>query len=158
MDDLADAIEHLTDRVIIQRVLHKMFNEGKILMPIELKSLKDKALAARRHIDRLHRAYDGFNEAAPAHARDVEGIAGDVEAMTEDLTAAARILGNSEAGSGEPERPVEKPEPSDNGEQPKAPVLVSATAAAKHAASQDFAATFRGQAEAQIAAAQGAKT
>jgi len=112
-------------------------------MALELKGLKDKALAARRNIDRLHRAYDGFNEAAPAHAKDVEGIAGDIEAMTDDLTAAARILGNSANGSeaGATETAAEKPKPPPATEPPPAETNSQAPAASPPAVGQD--ATFQ---------------
>jgi hypothetical protein len=44
-------------------------------MALELKGLKGKAIAARSNIERLNAAYDVFNEKAPAHASDVEGMA-----------------------------------------------------------------------------------
>ena len=66
-------------------------------MALELKGLKNKALDARVNIDRLNRAYDAFNERAPAHASDVEGMANQVEEMNEDLGFAVRTLGNSAA-------------------------------------------------------------
>jgi hypothetical protein len=43
-------------------------------MPIEIKGLKAKALKARANLDLLGSAYDRFNEAAPAHAADVQGL------------------------------------------------------------------------------------
>ena len=79
-------------------------------MALELKGLKGKALAARSNIERLNAAYDVFNEKAPAHASDVEGLANQVEAMNDDLGFAVTTLGNSTVQSekGEP-RPASPP-------------------------------------------------
>lgn len=72
---------------------------------MELKGLRGKALSAAANIDRLNRAYDKFNEAAPAHAADVEGLTPQITALGDDLTFAAQTLGNSLAG-GEEEKPI----------------------------------------------------
>jgi hypothetical protein len=79
----------LTDRLIVYRVAREMG------MALELKGLKGKAIAARSNIERLNAAYDVFNEKAPAHASDVEGMAHQVEQMNEDLGFAVTTLGNS---------------------------------------------------------------
>lgn len=79
-------------------------------MPLEIRGLKAKALAMRANIDRLHKAYDAFNDKAPLHAADVEGIAGQIEAMGSDLSFAVNVLGNSTAQSDE-KRPDEQKAP-----------------------------------------------
>lgn len=68
-------------------------------MALELKGLKGKAIKAAGFIDRLNTAYDAFNEAAPLHAADVEGLTPQIEGLQEDLAFAAQVLGNSVAGS-----------------------------------------------------------
>ena len=75
---------------------------------IEIKGLKAKALKAASNMDRLNQAYDKFNEAAPAHAMDVEGLTPQIEGLAEDLAFAAQVLGNSVAGSsaGATEKPA----------------------------------------------------
>lgn len=84
----------LTDRVIEYR----NYLEGN--MALELKGLRGKALKAAGHLDRLNAAYDAFNEAAPAHAADVEGLTPQITALQDDLAFATQILGNSVNGSG----------------------------------------------------------
>lgn len=102
MPDITDAIDGLTCRLRRYR-LHRGLD-----MPIEIKGLKAKAMVARGHIDRINRAYDKFNEAAPAHAADVEGLAEQISQHHEDLSFAANVLGNStEQSDGLPE--VEQP-------------------------------------------------
>jgi hypothetical protein len=86
----------LTDRLIVYRVAREMG------MALELKGLKGKAVAARSNIERLNTAYDVFNQMAPAHASDVEGMAHQVEQMNEDLGFAVTTLGNSTAPSEKP--------------------------------------------------------
>lgn len=68
-------------------------------MPLEIKGLRGKALKAAANLDRLNQAYDAFNEAAPAHAADVEGLTPQIAALQDDLTFATQTLGNSVAGS-----------------------------------------------------------
>ena len=77
-------------------------------MALELRGLKAKALTAAANIDRLNKAYDAFNTAAPVHAADVEGLAPQVEGLSDDLKFASQVLGNSVAGSGEQEKPKEQ--------------------------------------------------
>jgi hypothetical protein len=72
-------------------------------MPIEIKGLKAKAMLARSNIDRITKAYDKFNEAAPAHAADVEGLAEQISEHHDDLTFAANVLGNSTEQSEKPQ-------------------------------------------------------
>ena len=71
------------------------FGERERDMAIEIKGLKVKALKARANIDALNAAYDKFNEAAPRHAADVDGLASQVAGMQDDLEFAANVLGNS---------------------------------------------------------------
>lgn len=70
-------------------------------MPIEIKGIRAKALKAAANLDRINAAYDKFNEAAPLHAADVEGLAPQITALNDDLQFAAQVLGNSAAPSGE---------------------------------------------------------
>jgi hypothetical protein len=79
-------------------------------MALELKGLKGQAIKAAANIERLNRAYGAFNEAAPAHAADVEGLTPQIAALQDDLTFAAQVLGNSVAGSnaGAAEKPREQ--------------------------------------------------
>lgn len=65
---------------------------------MELKGLRGKAIRAADNIGRLNRAYDAFNEAAPAHASDVESLTPQIEELGSDLTFAAQTLGNSVGG------------------------------------------------------------
>lgn len=69
-------------------------------MAIEIKGLKADALTARANLDKLRAAYAKFNEAAPAHAADVEGLAASIGGMQSDLEFAATVMGNSDGGSG----------------------------------------------------------
>lgn len=80
-------------------------------MAIEIKGLKLQAMTARGHLDRMTKAYAKFNEAAPAHAADVEGMAEQVTEMQSDLEFATNLLGNSPAvsGNGAAEKPKERP-------------------------------------------------
>lgn len=96
-------IQRLTGRLYVYRMARK-----KIEMALEIKGLKAKALKAAGHLDRLNAAYDKFNEAAPLHAADVEGLAPQIEALADDLTFAAQTLGNSVAPSGEQQRDMQK--------------------------------------------------
>ena len=64
-------------------------------MALQLKGIAGKALQARANVERLNKAYDTFNEAAPAHASDVEGLAKQVNGMQDDLDFAVNTLGNS---------------------------------------------------------------
>jgi len=72
-------------------------------MPIELKGLRAKALKAAGHIEALNRAYDSFNDAAPAHIADVSGLTDQVGQLGDDLKFAAQVLGNSVAQSNDSE-------------------------------------------------------
>jgi hypothetical protein len=93
MPDITTAIDGLTYRLRRYR-LHRWLG-GRLEMPIEIKGLKAKAMVARGHIDRINKAYDKFNEAAPAHAADVEGLAEQISQHHDDLSFAANVLGNS---------------------------------------------------------------
>ena len=68
-------------------------------MALVITGLRAKALKAAGHLDRLNQAYDKFNEAAPAHAADVEGLTPQIQALGEDLQFATQTLGNSVNGS-----------------------------------------------------------
>ena len=74
------------------------------LMALELKGLKGQAIKAAANIDRLNRAYGAFNEAAPAHAADVEGLTPQISALQDDLAFAAQVLGNSVGASNDGEK------------------------------------------------------
>jgi hypothetical protein len=74
-------------------------SERRKLMAIEIKGLKADALTARANLDKLRAAYAKFNEAAPAHAADVEGLAATIGGMQSDLEFAATVMGNSDGGS-----------------------------------------------------------
>ena len=77
-------------------------------MALEIKGLKLQAMTARGHLDRLSKAYAKFNEAAPAHAADVEGMAEQIGELSSDLEFATNLMGNSSAvlGNG-PDEPAE---------------------------------------------------
>ena len=68
-------------------------------MAIEIKGLRSDALLARANIDRVRAAYARFNQAAPAHADDVDKLASDITGMQSDLEFAATVMGNSAADS-----------------------------------------------------------
>jgi hypothetical protein len=136
VDDLTAAIEGLTRRVHAYRV----FTKGDLSMALELKGLKGKSIKAAANLDRLNHAYDAFNEAAPAHAADVEGLAEQLGGMAEDLTFATTTLGNSVAAS------------NDGGDQKK-PDETKTTTEPALAQQSVTGATFRSEAERQIAAA-----
>ena len=105
-------------------------------MPLELKGLKGKALKAAGHIDRLNRAYDAFNEAAPAHAADVEGLVPQIEGLADDLTFAAQVLGNSVAGSNGAGESKEQPKELPAVQQPQAQQIAVASPEGQQTASQ----------------------
>lgn len=117
-------------------------------MALELKGLRLKASKVTANIDRLNAAYDRFNELAPAHAADVEGLTPQIAQLGEDLTFAATMLGNSVNGSAD--------------SQPRAVVSQIEQAAvqqpeaqpANPAPPQPVPNTFRAEAEQQIAAGQ----
>jgi hypothetical protein len=92
-----DTIIFLTFAVRLYRRLREL---GVYDMPLELKGLKGKALNMRSNIERLNRAYDKFNELAPEHAADVEGLTSQVNNMNDDLSFAVNALGNSTVASG----------------------------------------------------------
>ena len=87
-------------------------------MPLEIKGLKGKALKARANIDALNSAYDKFNETAPAHAADVEGLTSQVSGMQDDLQFAVNVLGNS---ASESEKLAEEPKQEPPAPQPTLP-------------------------------------
>lgn len=99
MAEITAAIEGLTRRLHAYRVFES-FKKGNLDMPLEIRGLKGKALKAAANLDRINQAYDAFNEAAPAHAADVEGLTPQIAALQDDLTFATQVLGNSVAGSG----------------------------------------------------------
>jgi hypothetical protein len=98
LNELRRAIEHETCRVIAIRF--NLENERRNRMAIEIKGLKADALTARANLDKLRAAYAKFNEAAPAHAADVEGLTSQIGGMQSDLEFAATVMGNS-AGESE---------------------------------------------------------
>ena len=104
-------------------------------MALEIKGLRQNALSAAGHIERIRKAYARLNEVAPAHAADVEGLADQVNSVADDISFAATVLGNSSNGLGES---VEQPKPAAATQQPDPP------ANAQEAARTDLAGTFRG--------------
>lgn len=108
MGDITRAIDGAADRIIAYRFV-RLIETGGILMPLEIKGLKGKALKARANIDALNAAYDKFNEDASAHAADVEGLTSQVTSMQDDLQFAVTTLGNS---TSESEKLDDKPKPS----------------------------------------------
>ena len=76
----------------------RLVERGDIKVPIQITGIRDEALKARSHLDRIRAAYAKFNEAAPAHASDVEGLADQIGSMQSDLEFAANVLGNSPGG------------------------------------------------------------
>jgi hypothetical protein len=113
-----DTITALTIAIMVYRKLRQM---GVYDMPIELKGIRGKAIKAAQNIERLNLAYDKFNEAAPAHAADVEGLAPQIESLSEDLTFAAQTLGNSVNGSAGSGESTEQPKALPAVQQPETP-------------------------------------
>ena len=100
LDDLTMAIEKRTAHIVAARFqLENERHESRKKMAIEIKGLKAKAQAARRHLDDLNSAYDRFNEAAPAHASQIGKMAMDLDEMQSDLEFASTLMGNSAADS-----------------------------------------------------------
>lgn len=97
MDEITTEIAALTIRLWVYRHVRRESN-----VVLEIKGLKAKAIKAAGHLDRLNSAYDKFNEAAPLHAADVEGLTPQIEGLAEDLQFAAQVLGNSAGAAGEP--------------------------------------------------------
>ena len=95
----------LTEAISIQtELLHayrfvRLLEQGEIGVAIEIKGIRAEALAARGHLDRIMAAYRKFNDAAPSHASDVEGLWEQIGSLQSDLEFAANVLGNS-GGSG----------------------------------------------------------
>lgn len=105
----SESLVRLTCHVTAYRF--RLENERHARMAIEIKGLKLQAMTARGHLDRMTKAYAKFNEAAPAHAADVEGMAEQVTEMQSDLEFATNLLGNLPAvsGNGAAEKPKEVP-------------------------------------------------
>lgn len=64
-------------------------------MAVDVSGLKAKALKARANWDRINAAYDKFNELAPDHATEVEGLSSGLAEMQTDLEFATNLMGNS---------------------------------------------------------------
>lgn len=103
-DPLITELEWLTRGVRAIRIGYQIAKERR--MALEIKGLKGKALKARANIDALNVAYDKFNETAPAHVADVDGLTSQVTGMQEDLQFAVNVLGNSTVES---EKPIVPP-------------------------------------------------
>jgi hypothetical protein len=103
MDRYTAAVEYRLRFIRQYRILWCI--EKEITMAIEIKGLKLQAMTARGHLDRLSKAYAKFNEAAPAHASDVEGMASQIGELASDLEFATNLMGNSSAvlGNGQDE-------------------------------------------------------
>lgn len=102
-DPLTLELEWLTRGVRAIRIGYQLAKEQR--MALEIKGLKGKALKARANIEALNSAYDKFNEAAPAHAADVDGLTSQVNGMQEDLQFAVNVLGNSTVESEKSDSP-----------------------------------------------------
>lgn len=112
MDRQQDVIRRITAHVVAYRF--QLENERRSRMAIEIKGLKADALTARANLDKLRAAYAKFNEAAPAHAADVEGLATQIGGMQSDLEFAATVMGNSAGESDKlAQAPSEKPATTD---------------------------------------------
>src|SRR5580692_9633942 len=107
MDALTVDLIGLRYKVQAARIVKRIERESG--MAIEIKGLKMDALTARANLDRIKAAYAKFNDMAPAHAIEVEGLAEQVSTMQSDLEFAAGLLGNSPP-SGQ-ELPVDKSPP-----------------------------------------------
>jgi hypothetical protein len=106
MDRQQDVIRRITAHVVAYRFhLENERHESRKNMAIEIKGLKADALTARANLDKLRAAYAKFNEAAPAHAADVEGLATTIGGMQSDLEFAATVMGNSDGASGVSQKP-----------------------------------------------------
>jgi hypothetical protein len=105
MDALTVDLIGLRYKVQAARIVKRIERESG--MAIEIKGLKMDALTARANLDRIKAAYARFNDMAPAHAIDVEGLAEQVSTMQSDLEFAAGLLGNSPPPG--QELPVGKP-------------------------------------------------
>ena len=103
-DDITAAIAGLTTRVWLYRLVRR-----ETSMPLELKGLKAKAMAARAHIGKLDAAYEAFNAKAGSHASDVEGLTAQIGYMSDDLSFATATLGNSVAASNGDTEAVDPP-------------------------------------------------
>jgi hypothetical protein len=101
----AAKIDRLTDRIVAYRFWRyykRKYEERRLAdMPLELKGLKAKAMAARAHIGKLDEAYDAFNAKAGSHISDVQGLAEQLGYMADDLAFSTAALGNSVAASNE---------------------------------------------------------
>jgi hypothetical protein len=99
-DDLTIALEKRTAHIVAARFqLENERHESRKKMAIEIKGLRSDALLARANIDRVRAAYARFNQAAPAHADDVDKLASDIGGMQSDLEFAATVMGNSDGES-----------------------------------------------------------
>jgi hypothetical protein len=127
-----DVIRRITSHIVAYRF--QLENERNSRMAIEIKGLKLQAMTARGHLDRLSQAYAKFNEAAPAHAADVEGMAEQIGEMQSDLEFATNVMGNSAGESGKlAQTPSEKPVSTSRvalGPHPDQPSKLEADAAA----------------------------
>jgi hypothetical protein len=107
-DEFAQWLDARASLITTARLIR---GRGIIVMPLEIKGLKGKALKAGGVFDRLNRAYDKLIEAGDAHAADVESLPKQIEGMHDDLTFMVQTLGNSVNGSGESaEKPKQEPE------------------------------------------------
>jgi hypothetical protein len=104
--DLTIALRSRTAHVVAYRFqLENERHESRKKMAIEIKGLRSDALLARANIDKVRAAYARFNQAAPAHADDVDKLASDITSMQSDLEFAATVMGNSDGASGVSQKP-----------------------------------------------------
>ena len=95
MDALTVDILWLTLKVQAARIVRRIGRESGKPMAIDVSGLKAKALKARANWDRINAAYDKFNELAPDHATEVEGLSSGLAEMQTDLEFATNLMGNS---------------------------------------------------------------
>ena len=100
---ITEAISSQTELLHAYRFV-RLLEQGEIGVAVEIKGIRAEALAARGHLDRIMAAYRKFNDAAPSHASDVEGLSEQIGSLQSDLEFAANVLGNS-GGSGVSQAP-----------------------------------------------------
>jgi len=160
MDRQQDVIRRITAHIVAYRF--QLENERNSRMAIEIKGLKADALTARANLDRVRAAYARFNQAAPAHADDVDKLASDITGMQSDLEFAATVMGNSDGESEKlAKEPVEHEWVGDvySAKPAPEPIVAQQTVTTPRVAlgphpdqPQANGATFRTEAEKQIAA------
>jgi exonuclease VII small subunit len=163
-DCITCAIAAAADRIIAYRLV-RLLEQGDLnLDRVTEKLLKARGVAARANAsleaeaDRLIAREDAFEKRkveafAPHHA-----LLDARHREMDQVEDALKIVGNADPldGSGDAGEVVEKPKPPPAAEHPKTPAIAPTVTSVTVGSGAGM--TFREQAEAQIAAAQGAKT